>query len=163
MSVMGYDPFLTREQIEAQGAEYFERFEDMLPLADFVSLHVPLLPTTKDMIAKKQLESMKKTAVIINCARGGIINEADLVEALNNGTIAAAGLDVFCEEPPKPDNQLFSAKNLIVSPHSAAQTREAVVNMAEMCVNGCLDVLAGKKCPHVFNPKAYEHERWNGR
>lgn len=163
MSVMGYDPLLSCEQIEAHGVQYFEKFEDMLPLADFVSLHVPLLPTTKEMISKKELERMKKTAVLINCARGGVVNEADLIDALNNGTIAAAGFDVFCEEPPKPDNPLFTAKNLIVSPHSAAQTREAVVNMATMCVKGCLEVLDGKKCAHVFNPKAYEHPRWKDK
>ena len=163
MAVMGYDPLLTCEQIEACGAQFFEKFEDMLPLADFVSLHVPLLPATKGMISKKELERMKKTAVLINCARGGVVNEADLIDALNSGTIAAAALDVFCEEPPKPDNPLFSAKNLIDSPHSAAQTREAVVNMATMCVKGCLEVLDGKKCANVFNPKAYEHPRWSGK
>lgn len=160
MRTLAYDPFLTREQISDKGCTAYDNYNDMLPECDFVSLHVPLLPATRNMIAKAQFENMKKSAVIINCARGGIISEPNLIDALNNGVIAGAGLDVCVEEPPTPQNPLFTAKNLLVSPHSAAQTREAVVNMAVMCVTGCLEVLEGKKCAHVFNPKAYEHAKW---
>lgn len=163
MEVMGYDPFMSREKIESLGAEYFADYRDMLPEADIFTVHVPLLDTTRNMFGKNEFAAMKKTAVIINNARGGIVNEEDLIEALDSGTIAGAGLDVFCEEPPTADNPLFKAKNLLVSPHSAAQTREAVIKMATMCAQGCLEVLAGKKCAHVFNPKAYEHERWQGK
>ena len=104
---------------------------------------------------------MKKTAIIINCSRGGIINEADLIEALNSGEIAGAGLDVFVGEELKPGNPLLTAQNLVFSPHSAAQTREAVINMATMCVNGCKAVCQGEKWP--YDPKVYEHPKWSGK
>ena len=103
---------------------------------------------------------MINTAIIVNCSRGGIVNEADLIEALNNGEIAGAGLDVFVGEELYPGNPLLDAKNLIFSPHSAAQTREAVINMATMCVEGCKAVCEGKKWKLVANPKVYEHEKW---
>lgn len=162
MKVMGYDPLLSKERIESLGAEYFADYEDMIPEADIFTIHAPLLDTTKNMFCKRHFDAMKKTAIVINNARGSIVNESDLIEALNNEIIAGAGLDVFCEEPPAASNPLFKAKNLLVSPHSAAQTRETVVKMATMCAKGCLEVLAGKKCAYVFNPKAYEHERWKG-
>lgn len=115
------------------------------------------------MIAKEQLASMKKTALIINCSRGGIINESDLVQALREGVIAGAGTDVYCNEPPKTDDPLLNCPNLIVSPHSAAQTREAVIKMAQMCINGCLAVCRGEKWPYVADPKVYEHPIWKDR
>lgn len=133
MKVAAYDPFLSKEQVEGYGAVYYENYEDLLKVSDVVSIHVPLTDETKNMISKKQLTEMKKTALIINCSRGGIINETDLVEALKAGEIAGAGTDVFCSEPPKTDDPLLNCPNLIVSPHSAAQTREAVIKMAQMC------------------------------
>ena len=149
MKVAAYDPFLSKEQVEGYGAVYYENYEDLLKVSDVVSIHVPLTDETKNMISKKQLTEMKKTALIINCSRGGIINETDLVEALKAGEIAGAGTDVFCSEPPKTDDPLLNCPNLIVSPHSAAQTREAVIKMAQMCVKGCLAVAEGKTWPFV--------------
>lgn len=160
MKVAGYDPFLTREQVEALGYEYFENYEDLLEACDVISIHVPLTEQTENMIAKPQLQKMKKTAIVINCSRGGIINEADLIEALNDGEIAGAGLDVFVGEELHPGNPLLKAKNLIFSPHSAAQTREAVINMATMCVEGCKAVCQGKKWKLVADQKVYDHEKW---
>ena len=161
MKIAGYDPFLSRECIESMGAEYYADYEDLLKEADIVTIHVPLTDGTRDMISMKQLKLMKKTALIVNCSRGGIVNERDLVEALKAGIIAGAGTDVFCNEPPKTDDPLLNCPNLLVSPHSAAQTREAVIKMAQMCVNGCLAVCRGEKWPFVANPKVYEHPRWN--
>lgn len=160
MKVAAYDPFFTKEQIEALGATYYEKMDDLLRDADIVSVHMPLVDATRNLITKRELSLMKKTAPIINCSRGGIINEADLAEALQNGTIAGAGLDVFCHEPPSSDDSLLNCPNVIVSPHSAAQTREAVVKMATMCVEGCLAVCRGEKWPYVADPKVYEHSRW---
>lgn len=160
MKVAAYDPFLSKEQVEGYGAEYYENYEDLLKASDVISIHVPLTDETRNMIGKKQLSEMKKTALIINCSRGGIINEADLVEALKNGEIAGAGTDVFCNEPPKTDDPLLNCPNLIVSPHSAAQTREAVIKMAQMCVKGCLAVAEGKKWPFVADKSVYDHEKW---
>lgn len=160
MEVLGYDPFLPQEKIEGMGCKYYADYKEMLKDADFVSVHVPLLPSTRDMIGAEELASMKKTACVINCARGGIINEAALAEALNNGTIAGAGVDCFGAEPIDGSYPLMQAKNLIPSPHSAAQTREAVINMATMCVNGCLAICEGYKWPFVADKKVYDHPRW---
>lgn len=160
MSVAAYDPFLNREQVEALGYEYFSDYEELLKVCDVISIHVPLTEQTENMIGAKQFDLMKDTAIIINCSRGGIINEPDLIQALNEGKIAGAGLDVFVGEEIHPGNPLLDAKNLIFSPHSAAQTREAVINMATMCVNGCKAVCEGKKWKFVANPKVYDHEKW---
>lgn len=163
MKLAGYDPFLSREKIEALGADYYENYEDLLKVSDIVTIHVPLTEGTRNMIAKPQLEMMKDTALLINCSRGGIVNEQDLVEALKNGTIAGAGTDVYCSEPPATDDPLLNCPNLIVSPHSAAQTREAVIKMAQMCVRGCLAVCQGKKWPYVADKSVYDHPAWAGK
>lgn len=160
MKVAGYDPFMSQEKIEALGAEYYADYQELLKTADIITIHVPLTDDTRNMIAKEQLASMKKTALIINCSRGGIINEADLVQALKDGVIAGAGTDVYCNEPPKADDPLLNCPNLIVSPHSAAQTREAVIKMAQMCVKGCLAVCRGEKWPYVADKAVYDHPRW---
>lgn len=162
LNVMAYDPFFTREQIEALGVEYCSRLDGLLQSADIVSVHMPLVDATRDLIARRELSMMKKTAILINCSRGGIVNEADLVSALKAGEIAGAGLDVFCSEPPEVSDPLLTCPNLILSPHTAAQTREAVVKMAEMCVNGCLAVCHGKKWPYVVDKSVYDHPRWAG-
>lgn len=160
MSVAAYDPFLNREQVEELGYEYFSDYEELLMNCDVISIHVPLTEQTENMISEKQFNLMKSTAIIINCSRGGIINEPDLIQALNEGKIAGAGLDVFVGEEIRPGNPLLGTKNLIFSPHSAAQTKEAVVNMATMCVNGCKAVCSGKKWKYVADPKVYDHEKW---
>lgn len=160
MKIAAYYPFLSKEQVEGYGAEYYENYEELLKISDVVSIHVPLTEETRNMISRKQLSEMKKTALIINCSRGGIINEADLTEALKAGEIAGAGTDVFCNEPPKTDDPLLNCPNLIVSPHSAAQTREAVIKMAQMCVKGCLAVAEGKKWPFVADRSVYDHPKW---
>ena len=154
---------MSREKIEALGAKYYADYRELLKTADIITIHVPLTEETRNMIAKEQLASMKKTALIINCSRGGIINESDLVQALREGVIAGAGTDVYCNEPPKTDDPLLNCPNLIVSPHSAAQTREAVIKMAQMCINGCLAVCRGEKWPYVADPKVYEHPIWKDR
>lgn len=160
MKVAGYDPFMSKEQIETLGAEYFSDYRELLKMADIITIHVPLTDETRNMITKAELASMKKTALIINCSRGGIIHEADLVRALKDGVIAGAGTDVYCDEPPKADDPLLHCPNLIVSPHSAAQTREAVIKMARMCVEGCLAVCRGEKWPYVADKTVYDHPRW---
>lgn len=162
LKVLAYDPFFTREQIEALGVEYCGDLNELLRTADIVSVHMPLVDATRDLIAAPELELMKRTAILINCSRGGIVNEADLVSALKTGQIAGAGVDVFCSEPPKENDPLLTCPNLVLSPHTAAQTREAVVKMAEMCVNGCLAICQGKKWPHVVDRTVYDHPRWAG-
>ena len=163
MKIAGYDPFMSQEKIEALGAEYYADYKELIKNADIVTVHVPLTDQTRNMIGAAELATMKKTALVINCSRGGIVNEEALCEALRAGTIAGAGTDVFCNEPPKPDDPLLNTPNLIVSPHSAAQTREAVIKMATMCVDGCLAVIRGEKWPFVADKKVYDHPRWAGK
>lgn len=158
-----YDPFFTGEQIAAMGAEPYERLDELLGAADFVSIHMPLVDATRNMITSRELRLMKRTAMLINCSRGAVVNEADLAGALREGVIAGAGVDVFCDEPPGPDNPLLHCPNILLTPHTAAQTREAVVKMAEMCVRGCLAVCRGEKWPYVADKSAYDHPRWKGR
>ena len=163
MHVVGYDPFFTKEQVEGMGYEYAATLEEALRTCDIINIQMPLVDATRNMITAKELNMMKKTAIIINCGRGEIINEPDLCAALKAGTIAGAGLDVFWHEPPHPDDEILTCPNVIISPHSAAQTREAVIKMANMCVDGCLAVLRGEKWPYVADPKVYEHPRWSGK
>ncbi|MCL2381291.1 MAG: hydroxyacid dehydrogenase [Treponema sp.] len=159
MDVLGYDPYLPKEKAEDRGITYYSDYESMLGDCDFVSLHVPLFDTTKNMIAKKQFGMMKKTAVLINCARAEIVNEADLIEALESETIAGAAIDVFENEPPPQDSPILRAKNLLCTPHSAAQTREAVIRMHTICVEGCLAILRGEQILNVANKDVYQHTR----
>ncbi len=160
MKVAGYDPFMSQDKIEALGAEYYADYKELLKVADIVTVHVPPdRPDPRHDQCSRAGHHEKKTALVINCSRGGIVNEADLCAALRAGTIAGAGTDVFCNEPPKPDDPLLNTPNLIVSPHSAAQTREAVIKMAKMCVNGCLAVIRGE-WPFVADKKVYDHPKW---
>lgn len=160
MKVMVYDPYVKRENIEAQGYQYAEKLYDLLPAVDLVTVHVPLTKETVGMIDRKAMEAMRDSTLLINCARGGIIHEEDLVWALENDVIAGAGLDVTEHEPPLPGDKILTCKNVIISPHIAAQTKEASYNMAKMCIEGCLRVLDGEKIRNVANPKAYDHSRW---
>lgn len=161
MQVAAYDPYLNKEDIIALGAQYYDDYISMLTECDIISIHVPLTDATRNMISMEHIKHMKKEAILINCARGGIVNEMDLVEALNSEMIAGAAIDVFEKEPPKVGDRILSAKNIIYSPHSAAQTKEAVVRMAVMCIEGCLAVLNGKRWPYVADVNVYNHPRWN--
>ena len=164
MKVIGYDTFLTGEQMAALGVEKYDDKFEALRAAAVVIVQMPLIEgVTTNTIAKPELDAMKPTAVLINCSRGEIVNEPDLCEALKSGSIAGAGLDVFWNEPTHTDDEILSCPNVIVSPHSAAQTREAVIKMAKMCVEGCLAVCDGKKWPYVADKSVYDHPKWAGK
>lgn len=110
MKVMVYDPYVKRENIEAQGYQYAEKLYDLLPAVDLVTVHVPLTKETVGMIDRKAMEAMRDSTLLINCARGGIIHEEDLVWALENDVIAGAGLDVTEHEPPLPGDKILTCK-----------------------------------------------------
>lgn len=163
MKVIGYDTFLTKEQMAELGVEKYDDKFEALKVADVVIVQMPLIEgVTNNMIAKPELDAMKDTALLINCGRGELVNEPDLCRALKEGSIAGAGLDVFWNEPTRVDDEILHCPNVIVSPHSAAQTKEAVIKMAEMCVQGCLAVCRGEKWPYVADPKVYDHPKWAG-
>ncbi|MDQ0204975.1 hydroxyacid dehydrogenase [Pectinatus haikarae] len=161
MKVMIYDPFLKKESVEKQGYVYKTDMHDILKEADAISIHTPLTPQTKNMIGEAELKMMKSTGILINCARGGIVNEAALCRALNENWIHSAGTDVVVNEPISVDDPLFKCKNIIVTPHMAGQTREAASGVATMAAEGVAAVIKGEKWEKVCNPKAYEHPRWN--
>ena len=164
MKVIGYDGFLSKEQMAELGVEKVDDKFEALRRADVVVVQMPLIEgVTNNTIAKAELDAMKPTALLINCGRGELVNEPDLCAALKSGSIAGAGLDVFWNEPTHTDDEILSCPNVIVSPHSAAQTREAVIKMAQMCVHGCLAVLEGKKWPYVADKAVYDHPKWAGK
>jgi len=122
-NVYVFDPFVDKNTIEDQKCHKLE-FNEGIMLADLISVHMPMNNETKNLIAKDQFDNMKKNCIIVNTARGGIINEDDLFLALKNKKILGAGLDVFVEEPPQKESPLFKLDNIILSPHNAALTLE---------------------------------------
>jgi D-3-phosphoglycerate dehydrogenase len=125
MRVIAYDPFVTPEIFEECGAESVD-LDTLVKEADYLTLHCPMMDKTRGIIGAEQLKMMKKSAMLINCARGGLVDEAALYEALKNGDIAKAALDVYEQEPPK-DSPLFELDNITFTPHLGASTREAQV------------------------------------
>jgi glycerate dehydrogenase len=115
----------------------------LLAQSDVVSIHCPLFPDTKDLINKERLKMMKKSAFLLNTSRGPVVVEEDLAEALNNGTIAGAGMDVLSIEPPSNDNPLFSAKNCIITPHIAWATKEARIRLMDIAVSNLIAFING--------------------
>lgn len=131
----------------------FADVETIKKEADIISLHVPSTPSTDGMINKEFLSGMKKNAILVNTARGRLVVAKDLAEALNNGTIAGAGMDVFSPEPPNPDNPLLTAKNTVLLPHSGACTIESHEKAGMMAAKNVADFFAGKEVKTILNPE----------
>lgn len=161
MKVLVYDPYVPAEKIEAQGYGYRTQVEDILREADVVSIHTPLTDATRGMIGEEELRMMKPDGILINCARGGIVDETALGRALDENWIHSAGTDVVVHEPIDPKDPIFAHESIVVSPHMAGQTREAAAGVATLAAEGVLAVIRGKKWAKVCNPKAYEHARWS--
>ena len=139
MNIFVYDPFVSSDLIEIFGGKKVENLEDTIKKMDAVSFHVPLTEKTKNLINYDLLKTMKKNCIIINAARGGIINEIDLDKALNDDLIFGAGLDVFEIEPPKKDNLLLKNDKVFLSPHTAAFTEECMIRMAKETIQNIID------------------------
>ena len=131
MDAVAYDPYLPEEVATQMGVELTD-LETVLKKADFITIHVPLTPETKHLISHDEFEIMKDTAFITNCARGGIIDEDALYDALKNEKIGGAALDVYEEEPPAEDSKLFELDNIVLTPHIAASTQGS-----KRCGNYC--------------------------
>jgi len=131
--------------------EMVSSVDEIFKRSDVVTLHVPSTPETVNMVNQKTLSMMKPTAYLINCARGGIVNEGDLYDALQNRKIACAAMDVFHKEPPELDNKLFKLDNFIASPHNAGLTNEASTGMALSCARAIDDVLSGRTPQYPIN------------
>tara|TARA_Y100000022_G_scaffold144348_1_gene126076 strand:- start:1131 stop:2093 length:963 start_codon:yes stop_codon:yes gene_type:complete len=144
MNVFVYDPFVSKEVVESLGGKKVENLEDSIKNMDAVSLHVPLNDKTKNLINYNLLRKMKKNCIIINAARGGVINEIDLDRALNENLIFGAGLDVFEKEPPDQNNPLLKNDKVFLSPHTAAFTEECMVRMGKETIQNIIDFFEKK-------------------
>ena len=153
MQVLVYDPYKPAAEIMAAGCEPVTDLDAALPRADFVSIHCPKTPETVGMFNAARLKRMKPSAYLINTARGGIVDEPALYDALVSGRLAGAGLDVFEQEPPPSGHSLFALPNVIMAPHVAGVTREAVDRMSEQTARNILSALDGEPIrQNVINP-----------
>ncbi len=150
MKIIAHDPYLSVEVASKMGVKVAE-FEELLKNADYITIHVPKSNETKSLIGKKEFSLMKKTVRVINCARGGIIDEAALAEALANKSIAGCALDVFEKEPPAADHPLLKFDNCIATPHLGASTSEAQVNVAIEIAECVRNALLGKGIMNAAN------------
>lgn len=150
MDAMAYDPYLPEEVAKQMGVELTD-LDTVLKNADFITIHVPLTPETKHLISTEQFEIMKDTAFITNCARGGIIDEDALYDALLNNKIGGAALDVYEEEPPAEDSKLFELDNIVLTPHIAASTKEAQRDAAIIVADEIIDLFKGGTPQNVLN------------
>lgn len=155
MTVLAYDPYLTAAEIAARGGQKVEHLDELLRGADFVTLHCPRSSETFGMFGRAQFDQMKPTAYFISTARGGIHKEDELAEALVQGRIAGAGLDVFLKEPPSPDHPLLKLDNVIASPHLAGVTAEAMQDMAAAAAEQWIAIFEGAVPPRLVNPEAW--------
>ncbi len=145
MDVWGYDPYLRAGDLHLPALTFTENRDEMIRSVDFLSVHVPLSNETQGLIGRKELSLMKSTAFLINTSRGEIVDEPALIEALHQGRIAGAGLDVFAKEPPEPSHPFFQMENVILTPHAGALTRDAVAQLAEGAARNAIDVLEGRQ------------------
>lgn len=150
MEVLGYDPFLTEERAEKLGVK-LGTVNEICAAADFITVHTPLTNETRHMISKPQFELMKKGARIINCARGGIIDELALVEAIDAGIVAGAAFDVFEKEPPAADHPFLNHPKIVVTPHLGASTVEAQENVAIDVSEEVLHILRDQPFKNAVN------------
>jgi D-3-phosphoglycerate dehydrogenase len=149
MDVVAYDPYVSGDLAERLGVVLCD-LDGLLARADFITVHVPLTPATRDLIGERELALVKPSARLINCARGGVVNEDALQEALEAGRLAGAAIDVFVHEPPF-DSPLLDNPRVVVTPHLGASTREAQVAVAFDVARQVVDVLAGRPAAHPVN------------
>jgi D-3-phosphoglycerate dehydrogenase / 2-oxoglutarate reductase len=141
MKILGFDPFLAPAAASQLGIETVPGLDTLLPRIDFLTVHTPLTNETRDLIGARELALLRKGARVINCARGGIINEQALAEALTTKHLAGAALDVFVQEPPPPDHPFFNIPNVVLTPHLGASTVEAQVSVATEAAQLLIDFL----------------------
>ena len=152
MVVSANDPFADRGAVEAHGIELLE-LDELLGRADVVTLHLPLNEATRNLIDATALALLKPTAILINVARGGVVDEAALADALREGRLAGAAVDVFEHEPPR-DSPLLGAPNTLLTPHLGASTSEAQARAGVEVAEQVLDVMAGRSAAHAVNAPA---------
>ena len=140
-----YDQYRAPATLEAESGASFSSLDDVLQHSDIVTIHLPLTPETHHLISEAEFRKMKRNAILINTARGAILDEKALVDALNEGMIAGAGLDVFTDEPLDPKHPLRRCPNVLLTPHVAGQTREAMERMVAMMLENIQRVVRGEE------------------
>ena len=162
MHIIAYDPYVTELKMTAEGVEPVT-FEELLERSDYLSIHPGLNDSSRGMLSDDQFEAMKDSVSVINCGRGGTIDEAALIRALQNRQIAAAGLDVMEKEPPELDNPLLSMDNVIITPHAASATTRMRPETRRRAAREVSLVLQGKWPMSCVNPTVLPNvalERW---
>ena len=158
LQVVVADPFVTAEAAQDAGAVKMELLE-LLGESDFVTLHSPLIPQTQGMIGKDEFAQMRPDAFLINAARGGLIDEDALYDALTSGQIAGAGLDVLVDLDPPIDHRISQLENVIITPHTAFFSQEAVLELEERAAGEVVSVFQGKMPDNLVNPAVLDHSR----
>ncbi|MGE4317795.1 MAG: phosphoglycerate dehydrogenase [Deferribacterales bacterium] len=150
MRVVAFDPYIKKSKAEALGVELCDTMDEAISQADVITFHTPLTDETKNMITSKEIAKMKDGVVIINCARGGIVNELDLVEACKSGKVTAAGLDVYVAEPPV-NHPFFDVPNIYLTPHIGANTHEGQYGVAVIIAEQVKNALHGRSYRNAVN------------
>jgi len=150
MNIVAYDPFISADQAKTMGIKLVELAE-VFPVADFITLHLPKTAETKNLLNKENFAKMKPGVRIINCARGGVVNEGDLAEAIEQGIVAGAAIDVFEKEPVDFDNPLLKLDQVVVTPHLGASTAEAQVGVSVDVAESIIAVLKGEPISTAVN------------
>ena len=157
--LLAYDPYVAPSAGAELGVELVT-LEDLLARSDYVSVHTPLLANTRGLIGADQLARMQPTAYLVNTSRGPVVDEAALVAALQAKQIAGAALDVFQAEPLADDSPLRQMDNVVLTPHTAANSSEAIEDLIQTVMQSVLDMLAGRRPPHVANPTVQPRRPW---
>lgn len=155
MRVLAYDKYVSDDEVLRRGAQPVKSLEELLPQVDVLTCHTPLTPETRHMINEKTIALMKPSAIFINTSRGPVQDERALFEALTRGKLAAAGLDVWEEEPTSPDNPILNLENVVCSAHMAGVTREATRQAAMQVSGEMLRVLRGERPEVLVNPDVW--------
>ena len=159
MRVMAHDPYLSPETIRVRGAEVCPDLATLLGQADIVTLHVPGTPETRHLIRAATLAQMKPGAYLVNTARGSVVSEADLTAALQTHHLAGAALDVFETEPPAPTHPLYGLPQVVVSPHFAGLSTDAMRRIGQQAARQVRQVLTGTRPDHLLNSQVWENRR----
>jgi D-3-phosphoglycerate dehydrogenase len=159
MNVAAYDPYLAASGAGPEGVRLEPSLNALLAWADVVSIHVPLSDATRRLMNAERLAQMKRGAILINTARGPIVDEQALLAALESGHLAGAGLDVFEIEPPRPDHPLLARDDVFCTPHTAGATAACQERLWRVAIAQALQVLKGEKPPHLLNPEIWPQRR----
>jgi D-3-phosphoglycerate dehydrogenase len=161
MRVLGYDPFVSRERAQELGVQLVESVDELLPLVDFLTVHTPLTPETRNLISRRELELLRPGVRLINCARGGIFDEEALVEGLKSGKLGGVALDVFATEPCT-SSPLFGMPNVLCTPHLGASTEEAQTQVAAEAATLLVDFLTTGAVRHAVNMVPIDPQKLEG-